>query len=371
MLSLELLATLGAVQGLLLLVLIPVRFRSRRNIPLALLLLTFSIRLGTVPYWNPEGLLRAPWIFTIVGALPLLFGPLVWWYVRELVREDLRVPPRMLLHVSPWLIETIGFAGFVLLLGSEGYQSLVDDIFSAPAPWWLHARNALKGVIGGAYALAAARIVFGHESRRPHVSAGRRAWARAVVILPLLCLLSFLIIAIDPSVQAVASVGGLCPFTLAAAVMALTIYAFAFLAIVRPDALDDSYITRQLTPRIEMDEEQISDIVDCVKKSLAAGVYRDSELSLLRLAKRLEVHPNRLSCAINRGFDCSFTRLINRARLEDFLNRVEDGDLERFTMLSIALEAGFRSKSTFNRVFKEHYGVSPSEYLERAKTRSF
>ncbi|TVQ28347.1 MAG: helix-turn-helix domain-containing protein [Spirochaetaceae bacterium] len=367
MLSLELLAMLGAMQGLLLLVLIAVRFRSRRNLPLALLLLTFSIRLGTIPYWTPDGLLGAPWILTIVGALPLLFGPLVWWYVRELIREDLRAPRLMLLHVSPWLLETIVFVAVVLLIGQEGYQHLVDDVFTAPAPGWLHARNALKGIVNGAYAIAAAHIVFGRESRSAHVTASRRIWARAVVILPLLCLLSFLGIALDPSAEATASQAAICPFTVSAAIMAATVYAFAFLAILRPDVLDGTHTAQQASSRYEMDGEQIADIIREVEQSIAGGVFRDPELSLLRLAKQLEVHPNRLSHAINRGFDCTFTQLVNRARLEDFLRRVDAGELERFTMLSLALESGFRSKSTFNRVFKENYGISPSEYLDQRR----
>ncbi len=370
MLSLELLATLGAVQGLLLLVLILVRFRSRRNLPLAILLLTFSVRLGTIPYWNAEGLLSAPWIFTIVGAIPLLFGPLVWWYVRELIREDLRVPRPSLLHASPWIVETVGFVAVVQLLGPEGYESLVESIFSAPAPWWMHVRNTAKGLVGGIYAIAAAHIVFGPESRSPHVTTGRRVWARSVVVLPLLCLLSFFAIAIDPGMQADPSLAGLCPFRFSASMMAITMYAFAFLAIVRPDALDDTRASCQPASRLELDDDEILDIIGRVNECLASGVYQDSDLSLLRLARPLGIHPNRLSCAINRGFNCSFTQLINRARLEDFLQRVERGELERFTMLSLALEAGFRSKSTFNRVFKDAYGTSPSEFLEHTRLQT-
>ena len=54
---LELVAALGAVQGLLLFVLIGFRYRSRYNIPLAFLLFAFAVRLGTIPAWTPEGLL--------------------------------------------------------------------------------------------------------------------------------------------------------------------------------------------------------------------------------------------------------------------------------------------------------------------------
>jgi hypothetical protein len=98
-------AALGAVQGGLLLVLIGLRYRSRYNLPLVLLLFAFAVRLGTIPAWNPEGLLSAPWLLPVAGAAPLLFGPLIWWYVRALFM-------------------------LIIVLDEVGFQVLVVDLFS-------------------------------------------------------------------------------------------------------------------------------------------------------------------------------------------------------------------------------------------------
>jgi hypothetical protein len=81
---LELFTALGAAQGFLLLLLIILRYRHPKSTPLALLLLVFSLRLGTIPSWTPHTLIAHPWLFPATTPLPFLFGPLLWWSVREL-----------------------------------------------------------------------------------------------------------------------------------------------------------------------------------------------------------------------------------------------------------------------------------------------
>lgn len=171
---LTLTAMLRAVQGLLLLVLIVVRFRSRKNLPFALLLLGFSIRLGTIPAWNPVSVLQYPALLTVVGPLPLLFGPLVWWYVRELVCSDQAPPRRPWLHALPWAVETAILAGYVASLSPSEYAVLVGDLFTPPAPVWMPLRHAGKILVGGVYAVLSVRLVINGRCRNGDAESGRR-----------------------------------------------------------------------------------------------------------------------------------------------------------------------------------------------------
>ncbi|MBL8172151.1 MAG: AraC family transcriptional regulator, partial [Acidobacteria bacterium] len=58
----------------------------------------------------------------------------------------------------------------------------------------------------------------------------------------------------------------------------------------------------------------------------------------------------------------SFTDLINAYRVEDAKRRLLDPTWKHYSILAIAEEAGFSSKSTFNAVFKKHTGQTPSEF---------
>lgn len=55
---------------------------------------------------------------------------------------------------------------------------------------------------------------------------------------------------------------------------------------------------------------------------------------------------------------------MNGYRVREVQRRIQAGDAERLTMLAIALDAGFASKSTFNLVFKKHTGRTPSDFRQ-------
>lgn len=93
-------------------------------------------------------------------------------------------------------------------------------------------------------------------------------------------------------------------------------------------------------------------------------VFKNPELTLVELAQLLNVHPNSLSQVIN-SIECkNFYDYINDKRVEEFKTIVVLPKNQKYTLLSLALECGFNSKTTFNRNFKKSTGVSPSEYLK-------
>ncbi len=94
-------------------------------------------------------------------------------------------------------------------------------------------------------------------------------------------------------------------------------------------------------------------------KTQAEGWWREPDLSLAELAKRLGTNTAYLSQAVNDGLCMNFNEMINRMRAAEAARLIDSGASE--TLVQIALEAGFSSKATFNRVFRAVFGVSPSE----------
>lgn len=92
-------------------------------------------------------------------------------------------------------------------------------------------------------------------------------------------------------------------------------------------------------------------------------VFKNEELSLRELAVSLGVHPNNLSQVINTYEGKSFYDYINKLRIEEFKKLVLKPENSRYTLLSLAYEAGFNSKTSFNRNFKKFTGQSPTAYL--------
>lgn len=92
-------------------------------------------------------------------------------------------------------------------------------------------------------------------------------------------------------------------------------------------------------------------------------LFTNSELTLVELAEIIEVSPNNLSQVINTFEQKNFYDYINSKRVESFLTLVSIPENKKYTILSLALESGFNSKSSFNKYFKKVMNQTPSEYL--------
>lgn len=91
-------------------------------------------------------------------------------------------------------------------------------------------------------------------------------------------------------------------------------------------------------------------------------LHLQPQLSLSQLADHLGAPAKAVSQHINQGFDQSFNEYVNRHRVETVMNRIQQGDAAHFTLLALALDAGFNSKTSFNRLFKQYTSLSPSAY---------
>ena len=113
--------------------------------------------------------------------------------------------------------------------------------------------------------------------------------------------------------------------------------------------------------------EQLDRLVIWMESNKA---YLDPELSLGVVAKALNISREHLSTVINSGYGKNFRAFVNAYRVEAFKKAVEAGLAEELTLFGLALECGFNSKATFNRVFKQLEDVTPNVYAKKVKEAS-
>ncbi|MTH16607.1 helix-turn-helix domain-containing protein [Flavobacterium sp. LC2016-01] len=94
-------------------------------------------------------------------------------------------------------------------------------------------------------------------------------------------------------------------------------------------------------------------------------VFTDSEINLASLADKVGISMNDLSFVINTSYNMNFYTLINNYRVEKVKEMLVKKQYSHLTILGIAYEAGFTSKSTFNTAFKKTTGNTPSEYVKK------
>lgn len=92
--------------------------------------------------------------------------------------------------------------------------------------------------------------------------------------------------------------------------------------------------------------------------------YLDAALTLRLLAEQIDIHPNKLSWLINEMHEQNFNQFINNYRIAHFKKLAVDPNNEQFSILGLAYESGFNSKTVFNTYFKKSTGVSPKAWIQ-------
>lgn len=90
--------------------------------------------------------------------------------------------------------------------------------------------------------------------------------------------------------------------------------------------------------------------------------WLDPELGLGCLAEAIGMTQNQLSALINDGLGTTFYGLLNHYRLTEFRRLASDPELRRHSVLELAFAAGFNSKASFYRAFRDTYGTTPTAF---------
>ena len=91
-------------------------------------------------------------------------------------------------------------------------------------------------------------------------------------------------------------------------------------------------------------------------------LHLNPDLSLRLLAEYMNLSPNQMSQLLNDGFELNFADFVNGYRLEEFKEKLTEKNAHHLTILAIAYDSGFNSKTVFNTFFKKKMGITPKAY---------
>ncbi|MFT4969494.1 MAG: AraC-like DNA-binding protein [Chitinophagales bacterium] len=112
-----------------------------------------------------------------------------------------------------------------------------------------------------------------------------------------------------------------------------------------------------------LSDEQKEDYVKHIfEYMLAERPFMNAELTVQDLSKHLNVSRHHLTEILNNDIGKNFFTFINEYRVEEVKRRLLDERFEHLTIVAIAFESGFNSKSTFNSIFKQNTGMTPSQW---------
>lgn len=93
--------------------------------------------------------------------------------------------------------------------------------------------------------------------------------------------------------------------------------------------------------------------------------YLNPDLTIQLLSTELGIHSNKISQTINEGLNKNFSDFVNEYRINEVIEKLNNSDYSNITVLGIAYDSGFNSKTTFNRAFKKIKGETPISFKEK------
>ena len=90
--------------------------------------------------------------------------------------------------------------------------------------------------------------------------------------------------------------------------------------------------------------------------------YLNPDLTIQDLSDTLDISRHHITQVINEQLKKNFYMFVNEFRVEEAKQRMADQHNDHLTMLAIAYDSGFNSKSGFNSIFKRVTGLTPSQY---------
>lgn len=98
--------------------------------------------------------------------------------------------------------------------------------------------------------------------------------------------------------------------------------------------------------------------------------YLERSMTIYDLSRQTDIPRHHITQMLNELHDRNFFTFINEYRVNEVIRRMKDPANKHYTVLAIAYDSGFNSKSTFNTIFKNITGLTPTQYLEKLRDES-
>jgi AraC-like DNA-binding protein len=361
----------GATQGLLLAaaLLSSKGGNKTANRLLAALTFTISIIVSGAVLLTSNYVFVYPHLSRIHHPFVFAAGPLLFLYIRELTSERKGFERKDFLHFIPFALCVVYLLPYYLQSGKGKLNVVGSEYVQASFGQWYYVRSSLFIIqflvylvlIVPAIIQYSRRVKRGELPRDESVRSELRFFVIASSVLWVGAVLRY-------ALDSTARTNLLLP--LGASIL---IYGMGYLKMRRPkplptkepgevageEALLSAKKYEKSTLTGERAERYLSRLLQCMAEKKP---FTDGDLSLQKLAVGLSISPHHLSQIINERLGQTFSDFINSYRVEEAKRRLLDPAFKHLSLLGIAVDVGFNSKSSFNSVFKKHTNMTPSDF---------
>jgi AraC-like DNA-binding protein len=307
-------------------------------------------------------------------SLPLLSSPIQYFYIKALALGWTFNWKRAVFHVFPFLIVFLLFISyFNSIYISKGYPH-----YQPQTPTWvIFATTFPLAIVTGAYSVLSLRVLLQYQKSLPdNYSFTEKItlnWLKWIVLSNIL-LFFVLFFIIKFGVQ----VGLLTYknlFEVVAVILSMYVFFTAYFGVKQTTIFTNfnynSGIDEVENPKASyrnsgLNEKDVDEIFEKLEAHVQQNKpYLDENLNLFTLAQQLQITSNQLSQVINQKTSSNFFNYINRYRVEAVKEKLQDPKFAHYSILAVGFDCGFRSKSSFNKIFKDFEGITPSDFQKK------
>lgn len=310
-----------------------------------------------------------------IKVLPFTYGPLMYLYAKMMTTEKPEFHYSYLWHFTPFVVFFILAMIFLnkpVMEGTKGFL-LIDKFISLRIIYGISFFVSIT-----AYSIASFIVIHRHQKYLKTVISysSAKVTLQWLIGLSVTFYVSYILVFIFGLIDILLNFMPFDPYELS--FLGLTIFAFlyGFYGFKQPAIFEEIVGTDQETQTDKAPkgrkyvrsglkkkdaERFMKMIINYLEKEKP---YLDRELTITQVAEELNIPRHFITEIINNYMGKNFYYFINEYRVEEVKRRLADPAYKNLTILAIAYDSGFNSKSAFNTIFKAMTGFTPSQYMK-------
>ncbi len=383
----DLIILISASQSLFLSIIIYFKYgKTTANKALALLLFFYALVLAEMILTDVQFFMVSPHLMLILFGTPFLLGPLHYLYAKYLIRSSERFRLKDGVHFILFIIYLIAVSPEILK-SSTGLTQDFSILQGNSIPTQFLILNWLVMIQVVVYALMIIRVVKRYSRQIKDVFSSvekiKLNWLTYLVILLSGVIILYIIENTLITGRVISN-----KYMVSSVIAGVYVYIIGYLVLFKSDVYTNPAFVNQIEQLNETENESGIGSKKYLKSGLSDEAaeehlniliklmedkkpYMDSELTLNKLAELISISPHHLSEVINKKLNQNFFDFVNSYRIEKVKEDLLNPQKQNYKLLSIALDAGFNSKSSFNTIFKRQTGMTPSEFKRRFNLPGF
>ena len=361
----DIIILLGISQGLFLAV--TLQFISNTNkkantILSTILVLAMLMLIGRFLYVRHLNYVIFQWSL-VVDSIVFLFGPLLFLYIKRFLFKGEKHTILPFYHFIPFVSLLIISLYFVVKFSAEEYyQYFLDDNLTS----LFNIISIVMIVLNSAYVISSLVLIRKFKNSEKNIFSFNQnplLFLYTFVIAFSICIFAWLLSKINSFFNSYFS---FITYDIIWVAIPVFIYVIGYFSLKQPELfrmpLEDK--AKEKKNRLSDGEsvllqEKLNSLMENDK------VFLKSDLTLKDISDTLNTSTNNISWLLNNVYKMTFYDFINQYRIKEFIQKVENKEHLLHTILALSFDAGFNSKSTFNKAFKIFMNDTPSNYIKK------